>query len=88
MQKQAKHRSTSQQMENCSAHSLLLTRFARPAEPLLQNFSGWGWDNFVQEANSGSGLKVKNWMRPICQYVVPIAVAVIYIYGLATFAWK
>lgn len=49
---------------------------------------GWGWDNFVQEANSGSGLKVKNWMRPICQYVVPIAVAVIYIYGLATFAWK
>ena len=45
-------------------------------------------DNFVQEANSGSGLKVKNWMRPICQYVVPIAVAVIYIYGLATFAWK
>ena len=49
---------------------------------------GWGWDNFVQEANSGSGMKVKNWMRPICQYVVPIAVAVIYIYGLATFAWK
>lgn len=49
---------------------------------------GWGWDNFVQEANSGSGLKVKNWMRPICQYVVPIAVAVIYTYGLATFAWK
>ena len=49
---------------------------------------GWGWDNFVQEANSGSGLKVKNWMRPICQYVVPIVVAVIYIYGLATFAWK
>lgn len=49
---------------------------------------GRGWDNFVQEANSGSGLKVKNWMRPICQYVVPIAVAVIYIYGLATFAWK
>ena len=49
---------------------------------------GWGWDKFVAEANAGEGMKVKDWMRPICTYVVPVAVAVIYIYGMATFAWK
>ena len=49
---------------------------------------GWGWDNFMAEANAGKGMKVQNWMKPIFTYVVPIAILVIYIYGLATFAWK
>ena len=49
---------------------------------------GWGWDNFIKEANSGTGLKVKNWMKPIFCYVVPVAIIVIYIVGLFTFAWK
>ena len=49
---------------------------------------GWGWDNFVAEANAGKGLKVQNWMKPIFKYFVPICVIVLYIYGLATFAWK
>ncbi len=49
---------------------------------------GWGWDNFVVEANAGKGLKIKSWMRPIFSYVVPIAVLLLYIYGLITFAWK
>ena len=48
---------------------------------------GWGWDNFLAEANAGKGLKVKNWMKPIFMYVVPVAILVIYIYGLATFNW-
>ena len=48
---------------------------------------GWGWDKFIAEANAGKGLKVKNWMKPIFMYVVPIAILVIYIYGLATFNW-
>ncbi len=48
---------------------------------------GWGWDNFVAEANSGKGLKVKNWMKPIFMYLVPVAILVIYIYGLFNFAW-
>ncbi len=50
--------------------------------------NGWGWDAFVAEANSGKGLKVKNWMKPIFKYVVPICVLALYIYGLATFGWK
>ena len=49
---------------------------------------GWGWDNFIAEANAGKGLKVQNWMKPIFMYFVPICVLALYIYGLATFGWK
>ena len=49
---------------------------------------GWGWDKFIAEANEGKGLKVRNWMKPIFKYFVPICVAALYIYGLATFGWK
>ncbi len=49
---------------------------------------GWGWDNFIAEANAGKGLKVQNWMRPIFQYFVPIVVIGVYIYGLVTFPWS
>ena len=49
---------------------------------------GWGWDKFVAEANAGKGMKVKNWMKPIFKYFVPICILALYIYGLATFGWK
>ena len=49
---------------------------------------GWGWENFLAEANAGKGLKVKNWMKPIFCYVVPVAVIIIYIMGLISFPWK
>ena len=52
------------------------------------NKFGWGWDNFMAEANEGEGLKVKSWMKPIFQYVVPIFIIVIYVVGLTTFSWK
>ena len=52
------------------------------------NSFGWSWENFVQEANTGHGLKVKAWMKPVFRFVVPIAIAFIYIYGMATFAWR
>ena len=50
--------------------------------------SGWGWDNFVAEANAGKGMKVQEWMRPIFQVVVPAVVTFLYAYGLWTFQWK
>ncbi len=49
---------------------------------------GWGWDKFIEEANAGKGLKVQPWMKPIFKYFVPVCVAALYIYGLATFGWK
>ena len=48
---------------------------------------GWGWENFKAEANTGKGLKVQDWMKPVFQYVVPVGILVVYIMGLITFAW-
>ena len=52
------------------------------------NGFGWGWENFLVEANMGVGLKVKGWMKPVFRYVVPLAIAFIYIYGMVTFNWR
>ena len=49
---------------------------------------GWGWDNFIAEANSGKGLKVQPWMKPIFTYVVPVAIIVLYVTGLIAFPWN
>lgn len=49
---------------------------------------GWGWENFKAEANFGKGLQVKDWMCPVFTYVVPAAIVLLYIYGLATFQWR
>lgn len=49
---------------------------------------GWGWDKFVLEANTGSGLKVKDWMKPLFKYIVPAIIIALYVYGMFTFAWK
>lgn len=49
---------------------------------------GWGWENFIQEANTGKGLKVQQWMKPIFCILVPIAILMIYIVGMVTFNWK
>lgn len=48
---------------------------------------GWGWDNFIEEANAGEGIKVKPWMKPVFRFVVPAIVIVVYIVGLVNFSW-
>ena len=52
------------------------------------NKFGWGWENFVAEANAGKGMKIKSWMKPVFRYVVPAAIVFIYLYGMITFKWK
>ena len=52
------------------------------------NKFGWGWENFVVEANAGKGMKIKSWMKPVFRYVVPAAIVFIYLYGMVTFKWK
>ncbi len=49
---------------------------------------GWGWDNFIAEANAGKGMKVKAWMKPVFRYLVPAVILFLYIYGLVHFQWK
>ena len=43
---------------------------------------GWGWDNFIKEANAGKGLKVAKWMRPYVTFVLPIIIVAIFLIGL------
>ena len=46
---------------------------------------GWGWNNFVAEANTGKGAKVQKWMRIYMTFVSPIlalGVFVINIYSI------
>jgi len=43
---------------------------------------GWGWKNFLAEANEGKGLKVATWMRPYMTYVLPVIVLIIFIIGV------
>ena len=52
------------------------------------NKFGWGWDKFMEEANTGKGLNIKSWMKPIFKYFVPAAILFIYIYGMINFKWK
>lgn len=46
---------------------------------------GWGWDNFVSEANEGKGVKVKKWMRVYMSYVLPIIVGIYFVLSMLTF---
>ncbi|MBO5503668.1 MAG: sodium-dependent transporter [Lachnospiraceae bacterium] len=52
------------------------------------NKFGWGWENFIAEANAGEGMKVQAWMKPLFRFVVPVIIIFIYVYGIVTFPWK
>ena len=43
--------------------------------------NGWGWDNFIQEANTGNGKKFPLFVRGYVTYVIPILIVVIYLKG-------
>ena len=42
---------------------------------------GWGFDNFLAEANTGEGLKFPRWARGYLTYVLPVLIVVILIGG-------
>lgn len=56
------------------------------------NRNGWGWDNFVTEANSGQGLRFPVKIRWYMTYILPLIVIVIYLKGyydqFAPLGWK
>ncbi|MEE0266047.1 MAG: sodium-dependent transporter [Acutalibacteraceae bacterium] len=49
---------------------------------------GWGWKNFVNEANEGKGLKVKEWMRVYLTYILPVIIVVFFVIGIVNFFTK
>ncbi len=42
---------------------------------------GWGWNNLLLEANQGKGLKLPNWLKAYCKYVLPVLLIIFYVYG-------
>ena len=46
---------------------------------------GWGWKNFVTEANTGKGLAVKHWMRAYMTWVLPAAILILFFIGIFNF---
>ncbi|MBQ6824000.1 MAG: sodium-dependent transporter [Clostridia bacterium] len=46
---------------------------------------GWGFENFMAEANTGKGLKIQKWMRGYMTYVIPVAIILLFFIGILTF---
>lgn len=45
------------------------------------NKNGWGFENFLKEANTGTGKIFPKWIRVYMQYILPLIVSVIYLKG-------
>ena len=43
---------------------------------------GWGFDNYLKEANTGDGLKMPAFLKPYFQFVLPVLILAILILGL------
>ncbi len=46
---------------------------------------GWGFENFLAEANAGKGLKLGRWIRPYVTYILPIIIVALFLIGILTF---
>ena len=42
---------------------------------------GWGWDNFIAEADAGKGIKFPKWARFYVSYILPLIVLFIFVMG-------
>ncbi len=42
------------------------------------NKRGWGWSNFMNEANAGKGVAFPNWLRIYVKYVLPVIILVVW----------
>ena len=42
---------------------------------------GWGWGNFLKEANTGSGVAFPRWIRFYMSYILPLIILAIFIQG-------
>lgn len=46
---------------------------------------GWGWDNFIAEANAGNGLKFPKALKIYCKYILPVILVILLVAGYITF---
>ena len=43
---------------------------------------GWGFDNYLKEANTGKGMKVPRFLKPYLQFILPAMILFIFIKGI------
>jgi len=43
---------------------------------------GWGFDNYLEEVNAGTGLQMPRWLRPYLTFVTPVLILLLFIMGL------
>ena len=43
---------------------------------------GWGFDNYLKEANTGRGMKVPRFLKPYLQFILPAMILCIFIKGI------
>lgn len=46
---------------------------------------GWGWKNFIEEVNTGKGMKFPAYLKLYMKYVLPLIVLVLWIQGIISF---
>jgi len=40
---------------------------------------GWGWKAFMEEVNTGKGMKLPKWLKPYVTYVLPVIIIAVFI---------
>jgi len=65
----------------------LVSNLILPAGSLVYLFfciskRGWGFDNYLKEANTGVGPKIPRWIKPYYKYVMPIIMLILLIQGI------
>ena len=46
---------------------------------------GWGWKNYIEEVNTGKGVKMPKFLKPYLSYVLPIVIIVVFIMSVYNF---
>ena len=65
----------------------LVSNLILPAGSLMYLFfciskRGWGFDNYLKEANTGVGPKIPRWIKPYYKYIKPIIMLILLIQGI------
>ena len=65
----------------------LVSNLILPAGSLVYLFfciskRGWGFDNYLKEANTGVGPKIPRWIKPYYKYVMPIIMFILLVQGI------
>ena len=42
---------------------------------------GWGWSNFLSEANTGKGMKFPSWLRVYVKWILPVILLILWVQG-------